>query len=257
MIVAGCDVGTSTTKAVVMRDDKIFFDIATTAKPDQTAKEVTERSLLKAHLVWEDIEYFISTGWGRKRVPHANTNLSEIVCHGKGAQWLIPSVRTVIDGGSEGTRVITVDEKGKVVEYITNPKCSAGAGKFLEVMAKALGLNLEDLGPLAQRSKNRVAITSQCSVFAESEVIAYINEGKDLADVVDGINYSIAGRLASLVKGISIEEDVTVTGGIAKNIRLLKHLEELLGISVKMVPADPQIVGAIGAALLAKEKMLK
>ena len=257
MIVTGCDVGTSTTKAVVMKDDEIFFDIATTAtaKLDQTVKKVIEGSLSKAHLAWNDIEYCISTGWGRKTVSYANTNMSEIACHGKGAQWLIPSVRTVVDGGSEGTRVISVDEKGKIIEYITNPKCSAGAGKFLEVMAEVLELNLEDLGPLAQQSKNRAAITSQCSVFAESEVIAHINEGKDLADVVDGINYSIAGRLASLVKGISIKEDVTITGGVAKNISVVKYLGEMLGVDIKMVPADPQIVGAIGATLFAREKM--
>ena len=259
MIVAGCDVGSLTAKAVIMRDGEILSSeiIGVRPKPEQSAKDVMDKALQKAHLALEDIDYCISTGYGRERIPFAKDNISEISCHGKGAHWLIPSVRTVIDVGGQDCKVIRVDANGKLQNFIMNDKCAAGTGRFLEVMAKTLGIRLDEIGPLSLRAKNPVAITSMCSIYAQTEVASSIARGADQCDLAAGITRAMAERVNSLAMRVGVEEDVVITGGVAKNIGVVKSLEGMLRVNTKKVNVDPQIVGALGGALFAKEKMLQ
>lgn len=257
MIVAGCDVGSLSAEAVIMSDGSIISSgiIRVRPRPEQSASDVMDKALAKAGLTYKDIEYCVSTGYGRERIPFANGNVSEISCHGKGAQWLVPSVRTVIDVGGQDCKVIRVDESGKLVNFVMNDKCAAGTGRFLEFMAKVLGAIIEDLWPLALGSEKTVVITNLCSIYAESEVLHYIYEGKEPADIAAGINRAMAERVQSLVKRVGVEKDVCITGGVAKNIGVVKNLEEMLQVSAEKLAVDPQIVGAIGAGLFAKEEL--
>jgi predicted CoA-substrate-specific enzyme activase len=152
---------------------------------------------------------------------------------------------------------MSLDEEGKVIEFVMNDKCAAGTGRFFEAMARTLGCGLEGLSTLSLKAKKTVTITSQCSVFAESEVITLVNEGIDLSDIVAGLHSSIAGRLSSMVRKVGLVKDVVLTGGCAKNQGLVKALEEKLGVEVKKLPVDPQIVGALGAALIASERLVQ
>ncbi len=204
-----------------------------------------------------DLDYIVGTGYGRLKVPFANENISEITCHARGAQWLLPTVRTVVDIGGQDCKVMSLGDKGKVLEFVMNDRCAAGTGRFFEAMARALDCSLQGLSELALQGKNPATISSQCSVFAESEVVTLVNEGKELSDIVAGLHASIASRLNSMVRKVGLVEDVVLTGGCAKNDGLAKALEEKLGMSVKKLPIDPQIVGAIGAALIAAERVSK
>ena len=259
MIVAGCDVGSLSAEAVIMSDGSIISSeiIRVRPRPEQSATDVMDKALTKAGLTYKDIEYCVSTGYGRERIPFANGNVSEISCHGKGAQWLVPSVRTVIDVGGQDCKVIRVDESGKLVNFVMNDKCAAGTGRFLEFMAKVLRVGIEDLGPQGLGSEKPAVITNMCSIYAESEVLHYVYEGQDPANIAAGINYTMAVRVQSLVKRVGVEEDVCITGGVAKNIGVVRDLEELLQVRAQKPPVDPQIVGAIGAGLFAKEQLIQ
>ncbi|TET13492.1 MAG: CoA activase [Dehalococcoidia bacterium] len=257
MIVGGCDVGSATGKAVVMRDGEIvsYVIIPSTTKPEVTARLVMDEAIEKASLSSiEDLDYIVGTGYGRLKVPFANENVSEITCHAHGAHWMSPTVRTVIDIGGQDCKVMSLDDKGKVIEFVMNDRCAAGTGRFFEAMARALDCGLEGLSSLSLQGNHPATITSQCSVFAESEVITLVNEGVELVDIVAGLHNSIAGRLNSMVRKVGLVEDVALTGGCAKNDGLARALENKLGVSVKKLPHDPQSAGAVGAALIAKEK---
>jgi len=256
MIVAGCDVGSLTGKAVILKNGEIisYAIVPTTPRPQRTAENAMDETLRKGGLKLEHIEYIVSTGYGREKISFADSNITEITCHGRGAYWLAPTVRTVIDIGGQDCKVILLDDKGDVRDFRMNDKCAAGTGRFLEVMARALGLELEELGSVSLSSKSSAIITSQCSVFAESEVVALIAEGAELPDIIAGIHKSIAGRLISMVKGINPKKDFILTGGVAKNAGVVKFLEDELG-KIEKIPVDPQIVGAVGAALIAKERL--
>lgn len=258
MIVGGCDVGSATGKAVVMKDGDVtsYVIIPSTTKPEVTARIVMDEALKKAGLLsLEDLGYIVGTGYGRLKVPFASENVSEITCHARGAYWLCPTVRTVVDIGGQDCKVMSIDDKGKVIEFVMNDRCAAGTGRFFEAMARVLDCGLEGLSLLSLQSNNPAVITSQCSVFAESEVVTLVNEGVELADIASGLHNSIAGRLNSMVRKVGLVEDVALTGGCAKNDGLAKALEEKLGVSVIKLPTDPQIAGAIGAALIAREKL--
>ena len=259
MVVAGCDVGSLSAEAVIMDNGSIIsFEIITVRpRPEQSAGDVMNAALSKAGLTLDDIDYCISTGYGREKIPFANNNISEISCHGKGAQWLIPSVRTVIDVGGQDCKAISVDENGNLQNFIMNDKCAAGTGRFLEVMSKTLGVGLEELASLAVISKNPLPVTSQCSIFTETEAMCYVNEGEKMADIAAGINQAMARRVKALVGRIGIVEEVCMTGGVAKNSGVVKSLEEILKVQIKKMPEDPQIIGALGAAIFAKEEAQK
>lgn len=258
MIVGGCDVGSTTGKAVVMNDGEIIshYIIPSTTKPENTARIAMEETLKGAGLSSiGDLEYIVGTGYGRLKVPFANENTSEITCHGRGAQWLSPRIRTVVDIGGQDCKVISLNGKGKVVEFVMNDRCAAGTGRFFEAMARVLDCGLEGISALANQGENAASITSQCSVFAESEVVTLINEGLDLPDIIAGINDSVAGRLSGMVRRVGLVEELAITGGCSKNDGLVLSLEKKLGVKVTRLPMDPQIAGAVGAAVIASEKI--
>jgi len=260
MIVGGCDIGSATGKAVIMKDGKIVAHAITpsTTRPDVTARKAMDEALQGAGLSsLEDLDYTVGTGYGRLKVNFANENVSEITCHSRGAQWLHPATRTVVDIGGQDCKVMSISDKGKVLEFVMNDKCAAGTGKFFEGMARTLHLSLEELSNAGINAKKPATISSQCSVFAESEVITLINEGIELADIIAGLNNSVAGRLSGMVGRVGLVEDVVLTGGCAKNEGLAKALEHKLKVKIKRLPMDPQLAGAIGAALIATEKVVQ
>jgi len=259
MIVGGCDLGSTTGKAAIMIDDKIYCGdiIPATTKPALTANLAMESAIKKAGLnSIDEIEYIIGTGYGRQKVPFASEDISEISCHGKGAYWALQSVRTIIDIGGQDCKAIAISDKGVVTQFEMNERCAAGTGRFFQVMAKVLTCGLEGIGSVSNISDNPVSISNQCSVFAESEVITLINDEKSIPDIITGINQSVAKRVVSLVRRVGIHDNVTLTGGCSKNLGLKKALENLLGTTIKPLPVDPQSIGAIGAAVFAKEKLL-
>ena len=259
MIVAGCDVGSLTAEAVIMNNGTILGSEIIRVRPraEQSARDVMEKLLARLELSHEDIEYCVSTGYGRETIPFADDNISEISCHGRGAQWLVPSIRTVIDVGGQDCKAIRVDKDGFLEDFVMNDKCAAGTGRSLELMAESLGVDITELGPLSLESSNPAVITNQCSIFAEMEILHYLCEDKSLADVAAGINESMARRVKMLVGKVGVKEDIGVTGGVSKNVGVVKYLEKMLGVSFLQFPEDPQIVGALGAAIFAAEKAKK
>ncbi len=258
MLVGGVDIGSATGKAVILKDGDIVGShlVASNAHPAETAGIVMTRALEQAGLDSIDhLENIITTGYGRLKIPFASENVSEITCHAKGAQWLLPSVRTVIDIGGQDCKVINVTPKGTVGEFLMNDRCAAGTGRFFEGIARGLGCGLEGISDLANQGEEPCIISNQCSVFAESEVVTLVNEGIEFRNIISGINLSVAKRLRAMVKRIGVVEDVALTGGCSKNDGLCKALDELLGIEIKRLPLDPQLTGALGAALVAAEKL--
>lgn len=257
LIVAGCDVGSLTGKAVIFKDGSIlsYSIVPTTPKPEKTAVSAMDEALQQCNLSMDDLTYLVGTGYGRVKIPFANENISEITCHGKGAHWFNPSIRTIIDMGGQDLKVIKVSKDGKLIDFAMNDKCAAGTGRFLEVMAKTLDLKLEELGSISLQAKKPIVITAQCSVFAETEVVSRIADGVEVPDIVAGIHEAIAARIMAQVYKVGLEEEVTITGGVAKNIGVVTCLENRLGVKIKKLPIDPQITGAVGAAIIAREKV--
>lgn len=256
MIVAGCDIGSLTAKAVIMNNGEIVASAVTRAsvKPQESAQEVISMALSRAGLSKSDVACTVGTGYGKKQVAFAEGTESEIACHARGAMWQVPSARTVIDIGGQDAKAIKMDADGNVIRYVYNDKCAAGTGRFLEVIAEALDLRLEDLGEISSRSKNRLTLSNQCVVFAETEIISLINEGKEIPDIISALHTAVANRAASLARGIGIESDAVMTGGVAINGGMFTALGQALGVQLKSVQ-EPQINGAIGAALFAMDRM--
>jgi predicted CoA-substrate-specific enzyme activase len=257
MVFAGCDVGSLTGEAVLMSEDAIIaYEIMRVRpRPEQTAHEAMSKALAMANLSFQDLAYCVSTGYGREKIPFADGSISEISCHGRGAHWANPDVRTVIDIGGQDCKVIRVDKLGYMSDFTMNDKCAAGTGRFLEGMAKVLGVELEELGPMSFKSQSPIHITKTCTVLAQFDVMCLMNDGKDRSDIAAGINRAMAERLSKMTKKVGIAKQVTITGGVAKNPGVVKSLEDVLGIEIVPLDAvDPQIVGALGAALFARER---
>jgi len=259
MIVAGCDVGSLTAEAVIMTNGTILGSEIIRVRPraEQSARDVMDALLARLELAYEDIEYCVSTGYGRETIPFADHNISEISCHGRGAHWLIPSIRTVIDIGGQDCKAIRVDENGSLDDFIMNDKCAAGTGRSLELMSEVLGVDVSELGPLSLESTNSVVITNQCSIFAEMEILHYLCEERKVSDVAAGINESMARRVKMLVGKVGARDDVGMTGGVSKNVGVVTYLEKMLGKTFIEFPEDPQIIGALGAAIFAAERAKK
>jgi predicted CoA-substrate-specific enzyme activase len=254
MITAGIDVGSATAKAVILEDNKIlaYCIIPTGAESAETALEAIETVLEDKSFTLDDIQYIVATGYGRIMVPFANEVITEISCHAKGANWYFPTVRTILDMGGQDCKAIRVDDKGIPVNFAMNDKCAAGTGRFLEVMADVLRVPLAEIGELSLKSKNSLRISSTCAVFARSEVDFLMRRGASKEDILSGLHEAICERVYALVRRVGIEKDFVITGGIAKNAGLVHCLEAKLKLKA-LVPGEPQIVGAVGAALLARE----
>lgn len=254
---AGIDVGSLSTETVIIGKDKniIAFSILPTGANSSVAAEKSlNLAVRKAGLKKEDICYIIATGYGRVSVPLSNKTVTEISCHGRGAYHFFPATRTIIDIGGQDSKVIKLDEDGKVIDFQMNDKCAAGTGRFLEVMARALEVELEDLGDLSLRAEKNITISSMCTVFAESEVVSLIGKGESKEDIAHGLHQAISQRVVNMVKQIAATGEVTMSGGVAKNKGVVSTLQEKLGCKINL-PDEPQIVGALGAALLASEQL--
>ena len=258
-IVAGCDVGALTAKAVIMRNGALLGSeiIRSRAKAVQSASEVMEKLLGRLDLKWDDIQYCIGTGYGRNMLPFAQGNVSEISCHGRGAHWLVPSVRTIIDGGGQDCKALLVNDQGQLVDFRMNFKCAAGTGRALEVMAESLGIDVSELGPLSLQAAEPALLRKPCCILSQIEIRHLLFEGRNRADIAAGINEITALLILSLVRELDVEKDIAVTGGMAKNVGLVKCLERALEAEVVRFPEDPQLIGAIGAALFAADRVSK
>jgi predicted CoA-substrate-specific enzyme activase len=256
MIVAGCDIGALTTKAAVVGDDVILGCEIVRSRPKavQSAADVMDKLLGRLGLTYDRIDCCVSTGYGRNLVPFAHSNMSEISCHGRGAHWLVPSVRTVIDGGGQDCKAIRVDEHGRLVDFRMNTKCAAGTGKALELMARSLGVEVSELGPLSLQSTDPVKMNKPCCILTQIEVKRLVFDGRARADIAAGINDVVAREILHLVRDVGEENDIAVTGGVAKNIGLVRCLEQYLGVVSVRLQVDPQLIGAIGAAVLAADR---
>lgn len=256
MYVMGIDSGSTSTNAVIMDQDrkiKAFSIVRTGAKSGVSADRALKDVLEKAGLSREKISWIVSTGYGRVSIDFADENVTEISCHGKGAHYFNPKIRTILDIGGQDSKAIHLNEKGEVKDFVMNDKCAAGTGRFLEMIARTLEVSLDELGAIALTSTEKIEITSMCSVFAESEVISLIANNKDKADIADGVCQAIANKAFGLLRRVGMEPDFMMTGGVAKNSGVVRAVEEKIGASL-YICEEPEIVGAAGAALYALEK---
>jgi predicted CoA-substrate-specific enzyme activase len=255
MFLSGLDIGSTMTKALISDEGgKVLgFVIGPTgAQHRHLALQVMTDMLDRTGLVLEDLDFIVATGYGRINVPFADKQITEITCHARGVHALFPSARTVIDIGGQDSKGIKLDAAGKVANFIMNDKCAAGTGRFLEVIADTLGVPLTEMGPLSLKAREAVPISNTCTVFAEHEVTSRLAEGVGLPEIVAGIHAAIAGRVVNLVRTLGLEKDVAVTGGGAKNIGLIRAVENQVGFPV-LVPEEPLLTGALGAALLGRD----
>jgi predicted CoA-substrate-specific enzyme activase len=246
------------TKVVIIDEsEKIaaFVVQHTGAEHRRLANKVMEEALKQASLTIDSISYIIATGYGRINVPFADRQITELTCHARGVAYFFPKVRLGIDIGGQDAKGLKIKD-GKLIDFVMSDKCAAGTGRYLEVVAQTLGLNLDELGQISLKSKKKISISSMCTIFAQQEVINHLSAGEALEDIVAGLHDAIAGRVARMVKRLKVEPDVVFTGGVAKNIGVVKALEENLGCKV-LVPEEPLLSGALGAALIAWESVLK
>lgn len=250
---AGIDVGSTMTKAVILNKGIIASIIGPTG-PEQRrlANKVMEEVLNRAALSLKAITYIVSTGYGRINVPFADKQFTEITCHAKGIIRLFPKAKTIIDVGGQDIKAIKIDATGKTIDFVMNDKCAAGSGRFIEVIAGTLGVPLDKVGDLSLQSKNPAKISNICTIWAQQEVAASLAQGIPISDLLAGVHHSLADRICRMVNRLKVEEAVIVTGGGAKNRGLLKALSEQLGHEI-LVPEEPLITGALGAAMLGKE----
>lgn len=252
---AGIDVGSLSTEAVLVDEAGEIVSYAilpTEANSTEAGEAALEKALSKKNILRARIKRLVATGYGRVSIPFADKQVTEISCHAKGAQHLFPETRTVIDIGGQDSKVIRVNEEGKVLDFGMNDKCAAGTGRFLEVMAAKLGVALDDMGPLSERTEGEAIISSVCTVFAESEVVSLVARNHPKEEIIRGLHRAIINRVFSMVTSVGVHPDITMSGGVAKNQGLVKLMEERLGKPIH-VYQEPQIIGALGAALLARK----
>lgn len=254
MIVAGWDVGSLTAKGVIMADGKVIAAevMRSESDPVASAEAVAAAAAAAAGIALGDIEYSVGTGYGRKHIPFVGEVCSEISCHAKGAFWQQPSARTVIDIGGQDAKAIKLDETGNVARFVYNDKCASGTGRFLEIIAEAMDIDITAMGPTSKRSTKALSLSNQCVVFAETEIITLVNDGTEVPDILNALHQAVSNRVASLAMSIGIDQDVVMTGGVAKNQGMFEALQRAIGTDMIRVE-NPQTNGALGAALIAEE----
>lgn len=260
MITAGIDIGSVSTEVVIVDNNKAIIDsivIASQVDIEKTANEALDIVLKNSNINRDDIDSIVATGYGRNNVPFANKSVTEITCHAMGAHHLFPGTKTIIDIGGQDSKAIAITSRNsgspRVVDFIMNDKCAAGTGRFLEVMAGVLNVDTKDLGALSEKSIKEVSISSMCTVFAESEVISLIHQKLSTEDIISGLHTAIVRKVLSLVQRIPMENEITLTGGVMKNLGMCKKLKEELSQNIVNLPDDPQIAGALGAAIIARK----
>jgi predicted CoA-substrate-specific enzyme activase len=258
MLILGCDVGAIATKTVIFGDTGIVaYDITVN---NGNLKKVVEKSvdtaISKAGMLLECIEVKAGTGMGEQYIPFEHTTEGIIKCLAVAVHRIHPHARTIVDMGGLITTVISISEKGKVLEYRTSDKCASGSGFFLKLAAQALELNVEDLGDIIIPCGERAHMGTQCAVFGESEIVSHMNDGEAPEKIVAGINYSLGSSVATMINRLGGIQDIVATGGVAKNKSVLRAIEEILGMEVITLSSiDEQLVGALGAALCAQQRM--
>ena len=252
MITAGIDVGSISAKAVIIQDNRLLGAcvILTGYNAQNAGRQVFDQVLSELDLTASRIDRIVATGYGRNNIQFADKAVTEITCHAAGGIFLNPAIRSIIDIGGQDSKAIVIDKNGKVQNFSMNDKCAAGTGRFLEVMARALEVDLDAFGELSLHADNTASISSLCTVFAESEVISLISKGAKRENIIAGIHASIASRIMAMGARIGITPPVMMTGGVAKNIGVVKALEEKLNTPI-IVSEYAQVNGAIGAALIA------
>lgn len=255
---AGVDVGSTQTKAVIINEAREIVSRSLTdtgANVIQAAENAYQEALNSGDIREEEVEYVIGTGYGRYRVTFGNTQVTEISCHGRGAVHMFPNTRTVVDMGGQDTKAISVSPSGEILDFCMNDKCAAGTGRFLGAASSALDIPLGQLGEVALQAERPVKISTTCTVFAESEVLSWLGKGKKIEDILLGVHQSIAARSIGLLRRVGIEDEVTFTGGVAKNIGMVKSLEEGMNLTLNVSP-ESHYMGALGAALFALDHIL-
>ena len=258
MYTFGIDIGSTTSKCVVMKDGNeiVGKSLLTGGIGTRSPEEAVRLAMEDAHVKREDLSAIAATGYGRTRYEDADYQVSELSCHGLGAFYTFPGVRTIIDIGGQDAKVISLDDRGRMKNFLMNDKCAAGTGRFLDVMANILAIPVGELETCSAKAKEPARISSTCTVFAESEVISQLAGGIEIPDLVAGICQSVAGRVASLAKRISIVPEVCMSGGVAQNAGVRDALSEKIGHPILFSPYA-QLFGAIGAAIYAYDKKIK
>ncbi|OGL06159.1 MAG: hypothetical protein A3H48_03445 [Candidatus Rokubacteria bacterium RIFCSPLOWO2_02_FULL_71_18] len=253
---AGVDVGSTQTKAVIVDDARRIVGrslIATGANVTKAGESAFVKACEDAGLPRTAVGYVVGTGYGRYKVTFGDAQITEITCHGRGAQSIFPATRTVLDMGGQDTKAIKVGADGSVLDFSMNDKCAAGTGRFLSAAADVTGVSIDEIGPLALQAKIPVRLTSVCTVFVESDIMSYLAQKKTIEDILGGVHKAIATRTMSLVRRVGVEEEVTFTGGVSRNVGMVRALEEVLGTPLN-VSDEGHFMGAIGAALFALER---
>ncbi len=255
---AGCDIGSTTGKVVVLDDTGIVASsiVPRDVDPEETAKKALAEVIKSIDGIksFKDFACLVGTGYGRAEIPFASENVSEISCHALGAFESDPGIKTIVDIGGQDIKGIAVNDDGSVLEFAMNDKCAAGTGRFYEAMSRIFNLDLQGFSELSLKSKKAVAVTAQCSVFAETEVVSLLARKASPADVAAGIQCAVGKRCFTLLKRVGIRDKVTVTGGCAKNRGLVRELKNILGTEIVSLSKDPQLMGALGAAVFARRK---
>ncbi len=256
MLAAGVDVGSTTTKAALIDENKRVVALAlvdTGANVVRAAERALHTALTQAKVEEWDVAYTVGTGYGRYRVPFGDLQVTEISCHAKGANFIFPATRTILDMGGQDTKAIRVGPDAEVKDFCMNDKCAAGTGRFLEAAAEVLGLKLEELGEVSARAKKSLKITNVCTVFVEQEIVMHLARGCPVEEILAGLHWTIAGRSIGLLRRVGLESEITFTGGVARNSGVVRALSERLGARLNVAP-ESQHIGAIGAALFAWER---
>jgi len=254
---AGVDVGSTQTKAVIVEESGEIIARAlvdTGANVTRSAEAAFLRACQQAGIRALDVGFVVGTGYGRYKITFGQSQVTEISCHARGAHYVFPTTRTVIDIGGQDSKAISVGPDGEVRDFVMNDKCAAGTGRFLANAADVLGVTLDEIGPLALRGLHPVKITTVCTVFVESDILSYLALGKKPEDILRGVHLAIARRTVSLARRIPLEPDIALTGGVARNIGMVRALEEVLGVKLLVSP-DSHFMGAIGAALFARDNL--
>jgi predicted CoA-substrate-specific enzyme activase len=276
MMTMGIDVGSRSTKCVILDDGKLltYGSIETGPNIVKTAQAAVEAAVKRSTGIWgeyrmelpdarvdhlkiEDMACIVSTGYGRAIVPFAHRNITEITCHCRGAQWFVPGVSTVLDVGGQDSKGIRIGAKGEVADFVMNDKCAGGTGRFMEIVAEALHVSLAEIGPLSLKSTKELPFSSTCAAFGRGAAVTMIKEGERKEDILNGLHEAIANRVMALVKKVGIADKFVISGGIGRNVALVKKIEARLdGLKVNL-PQEPMIVGAMGAALFALDSAKK
>ncbi len=250
----GIDIGSGTSKGVITKDGELlaYHLIPSGSNYKVAAQKLREELLAKAELNPEDIASTTVTGYGTKTIPFSGREVSDLRCCARGISTIFPSVRTVIDVGEQSSQVIRLSAEGQVIDFAVSEKCAAGSGRFLNIIANVLRIDLKDIGPLSLQSKNPVTFTTGCAVFGESEAVSRVAEGISKEDILAGVHKALADKISALIDRVGLEEQCAISGGGGLNIGLIKSVEEKLGLKL-LVPPEPQIIAALGAAIMAEE----